>query len=44
VPAELHEFERGAHGFGLAPDLGPTSEWPMRLEQWLRSHGWLDQR
>jgi pectinesterase len=44
VPAELHVFERGAHGFGLAPDLGPTSEWPMRLEQWLRSHGWLDQR
>jgi acetyl esterase/lipase len=41
VPAELHVFERGAHGFGLAPDLGPTSEWPLRFEQWLRAHGWL---
>jgi acetyl esterase/lipase len=41
VSAELHIFEKGPHGFGLRPDLGPTSEWPARCETWLRFHGWL---
>lgn len=41
VPAELHLYEKGPHGFGLRQDLGPTSEWPTRAEEWLRSHGWL---
>jgi pectinesterase len=42
VPAELHVYAKGAHGFALADGLGPTSEWPTRLEEWMRSHGWLD--
>ena len=25
VPVEMHLYERGAHGFGTSPDLGPTS-------------------
>ena len=41
VPAELHLFEKGAHGFGTAAGLGPTSDWPARLEAWMRAHGWL---
>lgn len=41
VPAELHLYERGPHGFGTRGDLGPTSEWPERLASWLRAHGWL---
>ena len=41
VPAELHLFEKGAHGFGTAQGLGPTSDWPARLEGWMRAHGWL---
>ena len=41
VPAELHLYEKGPHGFGLRKDLGSTSEWPKRAEEWLRSHGWL---
>ncbi|MEI6106506.1 MAG: alpha/beta hydrolase [Opitutae bacterium] len=41
VPAELHLYEKGAHGFGLRPDLGPTSAWPQRAEEWMRSHSWL---
>lgn len=41
VPAELHLYERGPHGFGTATGLGPTSEWPSRLEEWMRAHGWL---
>ena len=42
VPAELHLFEKGAHGFGTAAGLGPTSDWPARLEAWMRAHGWLN--
>ncbi|MCX6552838.1 MAG: alpha/beta hydrolase [Acidobacteria bacterium] len=42
VPAELHLYEKGRHGFGTSAGLGPTSDWPARLEAWMRSHGWLD--
>ena len=41
VPVEMHLYEKGPHGFGTREGLGPTSEWPRRWEQWLRSHGWL---
>ncbi len=41
VPAELHLYEKGPHGFGMRQDLGPTSTWPQRAEEWMRSHGWL---
>ena len=41
IPAELHLYAVGKHGFGMNPGLGPTSEWPNRLEDWLRFHGWL---
>ena len=39
VPVESHFYEKGAHGFGVDPNLGATSEWPVRLEQWLAAHG-----
>jgi acetyl esterase/lipase len=41
VPVEMHLYEKGPHGFGMHPGLGPTSEWPKRCEEWMRSHGWL---
>jgi acetyl esterase/lipase len=41
VAAEMHLYEKGPHGFGTTSGLGPTSEWPRRLEEWMRSHGWL---
>ena len=41
VPAELHLYAVGVHGFGMNPGLGPTSGWPDRLEDWMRFHGWL---
>jgi acetyl esterase/lipase len=37
VPAELHLYEKGPHGFGLRPGLGPTSEWPKRFAEWLNA-------
>jgi xylan 1,4-beta-xylosidase len=41
VPVETHFYERGQHGFGVSPGLGPTSEWPARLIDWMGAHGWL---
>jgi acetyl esterase/lipase len=41
VPAELHIFEKGPHGVGLAPNDPVLSAWPDRLAAWLGGHGWL---
>lgn len=43
VPAELHVFEQGPHGFGMkaANGLPVTAHWPGLLESWMRQHGWL---
>lgn len=41
VPAELHLFEKGPHGFGFSPGMGPTSDWPARCEDWLRFRGMI---
>jgi acetyl esterase/lipase len=42
VPAELHIYERGPHGVGLAPTDETLSSWPQRLADWLRVHGLLN--
>jgi acetyl esterase/lipase len=39
VPAELHIYERGAHGLGLASDDPVVSTWTERLRDWLRLRG-----
>jgi acetyl esterase/lipase len=41
VPAELHIFEQGPHGTGLAQTYAALSEWPNLLTNWLRLHCWL---
>ncbi|HLY05623.1 MAG TPA: alpha/beta hydrolase [Rhizomicrobium sp.] len=38
VPAEMHVFERGGHGFGLGNPGQPLSAWPALLLAWLRAH------
>lgn len=35
VPAELHVFAKGGHGYGLRPSANPVSHWPKLAEQWL---------
>ncbi|MCU1234417.1 MAG: alpha/beta hydrolase [Candidatus Solibacter sp.] len=42
VPAELHIYERGPHGVGLAQTDEALSSWPSRLAAWLRIHGLLN--
>lgn len=39
VPFELHIFERGPHGVGLAQDNPSLRIWPALLQQWLRTRG-----
>jgi acetyl esterase/lipase len=39
VPAELHIFERGPHGVGLARDNPQLASWPSLLAAWLRGRG-----
>lgn len=41
VPAELHIYEKGPHGVGLAQKDPVLSSWPERLADWLRLHGIL---
>ncbi|MCZ2154285.1 MAG: alpha/beta hydrolase, partial [Bryobacterales bacterium] len=41
VAAELHVYEHGPHGVGLAPYDPILSTRPPLLEGWLRYHGWL---
>jgi acetyl esterase/lipase len=42
VPAEIHIYERGPHGVGLAQTDEALSTWPARLADWLRVHGLLN--
>lgn len=39
VPAELHLFSRGGHGYGLRPTLTPVTHWPNRAAKWLKDMG-----
>jgi len=41
VPAELHIYEKGPHGVGLAKKDPILRTWPDRLADWLRQRGLL---
>jgi acetyl esterase/lipase len=41
VPAEMHIFENGPHGVGLALNDPALSVWPTLLMNWLRGRGLL---
>lgn len=41
VPAELHVFEKGQHGFGLGGGDAVLATWPDLLLAWLRGRGVL---
>jgi acetyl esterase/lipase len=41
VPYEMHLYEHGRHGVGLAKDDPALSTWPKLLENWLRARGFF---
>jgi acetyl esterase/lipase len=41
VPAEMHIYQRGQHGVGLALKDPALSSWPGRLADWMRVRGLL---
>jgi acetyl esterase/lipase len=41
VPAEMHIFLKGQHGFGLGQKLDGASAWPKLCEKWMQESGFL---
>jgi acetyl esterase/lipase len=41
VPAEIHIFEQGPHGTGLAQDYPELRLWPVLLQNWMHKNGWM---
>ena len=39
IPAEMHIYEKGRHGVGLATKDPILSSWPRRLEAWMKDRG-----
>lgn len=41
VPAEMHIFLKGGHGFGMRPETGPAAHWPELCQKWLEQLGFI---
>ena len=41
LPAELHIYAKGGHGFGMRKSGLPTAEWLVRVGEWMGGMGWL---
>jgi acetyl esterase/lipase len=39
VPADMHLFAKGGHGYGLRPTELPITGWPKLAEHWMRAIG-----
>lgn len=37
VPAELHIYAQGGHGYGLRRTALPVTAWPQNVETWLHT-------
>ncbi len=37
IPAELHIFKEGGHGFGMYKKGKPHDQWPLMLVEWMKS-------
>ena len=44
VPAELHVYEEGGHGYGINPTGLPVSTWHHRMAEWMKQRGLLEER
>ena len=43
VPAELHIYEVGGHGYGIRPTGKPVATWHHRFAEWMTQRGLLDE-
>jgi acetyl esterase/lipase len=41
VPAELHLYASGGHGFGMNKTKHPVASWPDRAAEWMKARGIL---
>jgi acetyl esterase/lipase len=41
VPAEMHVYAHGGHGYGLRPTELPITHWPTQAAEWLHTIGML---
>jgi acetyl esterase/lipase len=41
LPAELHIYAKGGHGFGMRKSGLPTADWLVRVGEWIKSMGWM---
>jgi acetyl esterase/lipase len=41
LPAELHVYERGGHGFAFRPHELPADRWTEAFEAWLAARGYI---
>jgi acetyl esterase/lipase len=44
VPAELHIYPTGGHGYGLRESKETVTTWPARALDWMRVNGWIEKR
>jgi len=42
LPAEVHIYAKGGHGFGMRKNGLPVNDWPVRVGEWMKSMGWLE--
>jgi gluconolactonase len=42
VPAEMHVYAEGGHGFGMRTGELPHTTWPKRCEEWMKVEGLLN--
>jgi beta-glucosidase len=41
LPAELHIYEKGSHGFGMRKQNLPSDDWITDFKSWITDHGWI---
>jgi len=44
VPAEMHIYRKGGHGFGMRDIDAPAATWTDRCADWMRSRKLLDRK
>lgn len=43
VPAAMHIYEKGGHGYGMQPhDFPAPTDWPKQCQSWLKTRGLLE--